>query len=809
MSTLRWYEWIAYFLFWLPRWFWRKWQERDQESWQIAASLFVVLVVVALGYRLAMISVLGSAYQGMAKNTVVPVIPSWAGLQWMSDDLLLAGWLAGLAWISFRLIRSHLAGRWASWFEGTVVLVVHLLLLMIFLIFVAHYQLMATMRTGLSYDVMMETTGGDVFFTLKAVNPLIWPFLLLPWLLFWLWMFFPRSWQGWGYRSIISVVGLILLVQMLPAHSSTQRLGPEYRKNPVIYTVTDVLRSVRNGDSYPRPDNPNDPDTTDRPSRKPPVSPRDRQGQPHEARPRDGIVRRQTPDAQSSNTPGNPTRPQDGPSKTDIALCQPTAAQMQEPPKLPSSPGQGTDLASLTQRNLHRNMVSGQGAFVTQIPLPWPESAADSIPRRLSAAQLRSLRLIDPLWASQQEPIKRVPALKQPWNVLFIMLESVGARYVFDQSKGNRVPMPFLQKLSKEGWWMQKHFSPSNSSPRSAFSLLSGLYPRPQMRMFATQKDNHVPSLVTLLGSAYDSFLVNPSPLGWFFPRGFLYNSGMRELYGYHNLPIKKLAPKVTWSRDERESFDFFVQRLKRAKKPFVSVYWSFVAHWPYPDYGPDTHILPPTTRINQYYNNLAMLDQHISRLFEVLRQMGELERTIVVITGDHGEAFGQHPGNWAHSRQSYNENYQTPALLWQPKLFAPRVIDFYTSHIDIMPTLLDAMHIPHNPALMQGESLWQTSLRRRYLFLYGNENTLSTLSYTGIKLQYSFKHQKCWVFDLSTDPNENQRMDCSEYPVQQHATVLFRKYQTDILEFYNRASTPGQSVFGLRNRHQAAPKQP
>lgn len=816
MSTSPWYRSLSQSLYRMlvgfPGWVWRKWYEYRHEPWQIAATLFSVLLLLAFGYRLAMISVLGGAYQGMAGSPSVPAIPSWIGFRWMADDLVVAGWIAGLFWIGFRWIRSQTHRFWVNWLEGLVVFFLHVLLFVIFVIVVAHYQLMATMRTGLSYDVMMETTGGDMWFTLKAVNPLIWPLLLSPWVLFWLFMMCPRSWQTWMHRGVGGFILLVLLLQMVPAHSSTKRLGPEYRKNPVLYTLSDLLRSWRNSDQDDSESLPPSPQPILRQdSRLAAKTPGQATGSAH--RTQSGAVG--TVKMSGSGYPASPlarlnqprTRgsQQDGPSKADIALCQPTQAQMQEPPPLPSSPIPGQPTAP----NPHRTTQSGQGAFATQIPLPWPENTAESYPRSLSTAQLRSLQLIDPLWASSQEPIKRVPALKQPWNVLFIFLESVGSRYVFDQSKGNRVPMPFLQKLSKEGWWMQKHYSPSNSSPRSAFAILSGLYPRPQMRMFSTQKENYVPSLVTLLGPHYDAFLVNPSPLGWFFPRSFLYNSGMRELHGFHSLPVKKLAPKVNWSRDERETFAFFVDRLKKAKKPFVSIYWSFIAHWPYPDYGPETHVLPPNTRLHQYYNNLSMLDQHIAKLFETLRNMGELDNTIVVITGDHGEAFGQHPGNWAHSRQSYNENYQTPALIWQPKLFAPRVIDFYTSHIDIMPTLLDAMHIPYNPKLLQGESLWQTSLRRRYLFLYGNENTLSSLSYENIKLQYSFKHQTCWVFDLNIDPDEKQKLDCFSHPIQQQATVLFRKYQTDILDFYNRASMPGNSVFGLRYRHQTAQKQP
>ena len=45
-----------------------------------------------------------------------------------------------------------------------------------------------------------------------------------------------------------------------------------------------------------------------------------------------------------------------------------------------------------------------------------------------------------------------------PWNIVFFIMESAGTRYIFDTSKGNAMPMPFLHKICQEGWYLKRHY---------------------------------------------------------------------------------------------------------------------------------------------------------------------------------------------------------------------------------------------------------------------------------------------------------------------------------------------------------------
>jgi phosphoglycerol transferase MdoB-like AlkP superfamily enzyme len=394
---------------------------------------------------------------------------------------------------------------------------------------------------------------------------------------------------------------------------------------------------------------------------------------------------------------------------------------------------------------------------------------------------------------NSMEPKKFLPAKSaHPWNIVFFIMESAGTRYIFDTSNGNPMPMPFLHKISKEGWFLKKHFTSSNVSTKAVFSLFSGLYDFFNRENFGTRADAEVPAIYNWLGESYDSFLVTPSSISWYFPTKFIKNSGLREIYSYENLKFKikeefhSLGHYI--ARDEIQTVDFFIQRLSQAKEPFLGIYISFAAHFPYFDYGEDYRIMEDDGRlISRYYNNLNLLDHMIKRIVDHLKEQGLLERTILVIVGDHGQAFGQHhPNNFMHYRYSYNENLEAPAIFYQPALFKPKEFGFSTSHVDILPTLLDAMRIPFSPTVFDGESLFNYKLRRNPIFFYGYEESISSLDNTLIKVQYSLKKNRCWVFDLKHDPDEKNPLDCSVYPLQLETLHKFVSDHDSSLLKYN-----------------------
>jgi len=379
-----------------------------------------------------------------------------------------------------------------------------------------------------------------------------------------------------------------------------------------------------------------------------------------------------------------------------------------------------------------------------------------------------------PIETKHIEPAVPLPAKNnRPWNLIIFIMESAGTRYIFDTSEGNAMPMPFLHKISQEGWYLKRHFTTANVSTKAVFSIFSGLYDFFSKETFGTRPDAEVPAVYNWLGQGYDRFLVTPSSISWYFPTKFVVNSGLSEIHSYENLSFEikeefhSLGHYI--ARDEVQTTDFFIQRLRKVKEPFLGIYISFAAHFPYFDYGEDYRIRKDDGHlINRYYNNLNLLDHMIKRIVDHLREQGLLERTLLVIVGDHGQAFGQHhPNNFMHYRYSYNENLEAPAILYQPALFRPKAFGFPTSHVDLLPTLLDAMGIPYPPTAFDGRSLFSHRASQAPIFFYGYEESISSLDSHLIKVQYSLKKNNCWVFDLKLDPEEKNPLGCSSFPLE------------------------------------------
>lgn len=105
-----------------------------------------------------------------------------------------------------------------------------------------------------------------------------------------------------------------------------------------------------------------------------------------------------------------------------------------------------------------------------------------------------------------------------------------------------------------------------------------------------------------------------------------------------------------------------------------------------------------------QYDAEVATVDAVIGRLVEELASHGRLEDTLLVVTSDHGEAFGEH-GEVGHGRSLFAEELQVPWILHGPGIGPPRRDTSLARQVDIFPTLMAAMGQPA-PAGIDGRSL-------------------------------------------------------------------------------------------------------
>jgi arylsulfatase A-like enzyme/Flp pilus assembly protein TadD len=103
------------------------------------------------------------------------------------------------------------------------------------------------------------------------------------------------------------------------------------------------------------------------------------------------------------------------------------------------------------------------------------------------------------------------------------------------------------------------------------------------------------------------------------------------------------------------------------------------------------------------YSGEVAFADQELGRIFDEIERRGWSDRTLVVLTGDHGESLGEHGEN-THSYFAYNSTIWVPLIISGPDIKSSRVKE-YVSHVDIFSTVCDVLGIK-KPASIHGQSL-------------------------------------------------------------------------------------------------------
>jgi choline-sulfatase len=101
------------------------------------------------------------------------------------------------------------------------------------------------------------------------------------------------------------------------------------------------------------------------------------------------------------------------------------------------------------------------------------------------------------------------------------------------------------------------------------------------------------------------------------------------------------------------------------------------------------------------YYGAVSYVDDRIGRLLEVLRLTGRLERTVVILTSDHGEMLGER-GTW-YKMSCYEDSVRVPLIVSAPWLFPAGRVGEPVSTMDLMPTLT-ALATGTDPAAVTGQ---------------------------------------------------------------------------------------------------------
>jgi arylsulfatase A-like enzyme len=108
---------------------------------------------------------------------------------------------------------------------------------------------------------------------------------------------------------------------------------------------------------------------------------------------------------------------------------------------------------------------------------------------------------------------------------------------------------------------------------------------------------------------------------------------------------------------------------------------------------------------VAQYDGEIAATDVEVGRVLEALKGSEVGERTIVILTSDHGESLGEHDYYFDHGQNLYDPCMRIPLVMAGPGLAKGHRSDVLATTLDLVPTILDAVKVSFPPGLA-GRSL-------------------------------------------------------------------------------------------------------
>ena len=355
-----------------------------------------------------------------------------------------------------------------------------------------------------------------------------------------------------------------------------------------------------------------------------------------------------------------------------------------------------------------------------------------------------------------------------------------------------RETTPNIDRLAGESVLFEQHFCQYPRTDASTVSLFTGQYPDTHLQ---GRRDGDVdlirirwtlPGALRAVGY-HTAFFASRPLLASSFGASGLFETVETGFSGREGLAVslqpESLLPAISSWLDRRPAAPFFayihfvpphrpysappeIEQLFAGSDPPNA--WE--GDYPFPSIKPGrpgqaAGVHPPLKEwVNKYDANLRWGDWAVGRVEKLFRDAGLLDNTLLIVTSDHGEAFGEH-GYTYHGYGVYDELVHIPLVMRLPGQQAPKQMAALTQTVDIAPTILDILNMTCERTAIQGRSFLplitgDAESVNDYVFARAagdppsylvRDQRWALLLYQGAKLRA--------LYDLQADPNQKHNL--------------------------------------------------
>lgn len=362
--------------------------------------------------------------------------------------------------------------------------------------------------------------------------------------------------------------------------------------------------------------------------------------------------------------------------------------------------------------------------------------------------------------------------LERPLNVILITVDTLRADGL--GFAGYPKPTsPNLDALAAKSTVFERAYSMASYTGKAVGPMLIGKYPSEAIRNFS-HFDTYAPANTFVTERLHDAGMRTFAGMcHWYFRP----SSGMSQ--GFDVWDTSAIPPGMgdndTSVTSDREA-DLAIALLSKPENTekhffawfhFFDPHAQYVPHQGAPDFTGGDRSPAAATRA-AYDGEVWFTDKHIGRVLDFVAEQPWGADTAIVVTADHGEAFGEHGMAW-HGREVWEPLVRVPLVVYVPGA-EPRRVAEKRSHIDVAPTILElaGVPLPEERGELQGTSLLEDVFAAKDAELEERDvlvdmpkgpfndprRAIITGKSPGMKLVH-FGALYYNLFDLAEDPNE------------------------------------------------------